>query len=107
MNKIIRVVAYIFMVIGGLIVIGGIIGGILMLVLRGSREVGHAFPMIRMMGQGSALSSGFGGFLGGLLVSGFGMILYLLGDIAKPKSSPEPEQPVKPVRTKVTKTLKK
>jgi len=107
MNKFIRVFAYILMVAGGLIVIGGIIGGILMLVLRGSREVGHAFPMIRMMGQGSALSSGFGGFLGGLLVSGFGMILYLLGDIAKPKTNPEPQLPAKPVRARATKTLKK
>lgn len=100
MNKTIRVFAYIFMVIGGLIVIGGIIGGILMLVLRGPREVGHAIPMIRMMGQGSALSSGFGGFLGGLLVSGFGMILYLLGEIVKPKNSPPPEIKVKTTRVK-------
>jgi hypothetical protein len=107
MNKIIRVFAYILMVVGGLIVIGGIIAGILMLVLRGSREVGHALPMIRMMGQGSALSSGFGGFLGGLLVSGFGMILYLLGDIAKLNVNPQPELPAKPVRAKETKTLKK
>jgi hypothetical protein len=100
MNKFIRVFAYILMVAGGLIVIGGIVGGILMLVLRGSREVGHALPMIRMMGQGSAMSAGFGGFLGGLLVSGFGMILYLLGDIAKPKNSLPPETKVKTTKAK-------
>jgi hypothetical protein len=100
MNKTIRVFAYILMVVGGLIVIGGIIAGILMLVLRGSREVGHAIPMVRMMGQGSALSSGFGAFLGGLFVSGYGMILYLLGEIVKPKNSLPPEVKVKKTRAK-------
>jgi hypothetical protein len=107
MNKLIRVFAYILMVVGGLIIIGGIIGGILMLVLRGSREFGHALPMVRMMGQGSALSSGFGGFLGGLMVSGYGMILYLLGDIAKLKLNPETESPAKPVRAREPKAVKK
>ena len=107
MNKLIRIFSYILMILGALIVLGGLGTGIFMLMARGARVMEHSFPMVRMMGSGLAGTSGLNVMFEGLLVSGFGMLLYLLEKIARPKTSPEPEQPVKPVRARETKTLKK
>jgi hypothetical protein len=108
MNKLIRVFSYILMILGALIVLGGLVGGIFMLLFaRGARGIEHSFPGMRMMGAGIAAGSGWRAMFEGLLVSGFGMVLYLLEKIGRPKTNPEPEVPVKPVRARETKTLKK
>ncbi len=100
MNKLIRVFSYILMILGALIVLGGLGSGIFMLFARMPRMMEHSFPAVRMMGSGAAGMSGFRAVLEGLLVSGFGMILYLLGEIVKPKNSLPPEIKVKTTRAK-------
>jgi hypothetical protein len=105
MKKLIRIFSYILMILGGLILLGGLATGIFMLIARGARMMEHSFPMVRMMGSGSAVMTGLGAMLKGVLVSGFGMLLYLAGDIAQPKTAPKLEAPVKAVKAKkVTKT---
>ena len=95
MNKLIRVFSYILMVLGIVIILGGLGTGIAMLVARGAREVGRAMPMMKMLGSGSAVMASLRVMLQGLLVSGFGMVIYLLGDIARPKPAEIPEKPTK------------
>jgi hypothetical protein len=95
------------MILGVLIVIGGLATNIFMLSARGTRVLEHSFPIMRMMGSGLAVTTGLGVMLQGVLVTGFGMLLYLLGDIALPKTTPEPDLPAKAVKDKETKRIKK
>ena len=104
MNKLIRIFSYVLMILGALIVLGGLGSGIFMLFARIPHMMEHSFPAVRMMGSGT---SGFRVVLEGLLVSGFGMLLYLLEKVGRPKINQEPELPVKPVRAREPKTLKK
>lgn len=96
MNKVIRVFSYVLMILGIVIILGGLGSGIAMLVARGAREIGReagrALPMFRMMGSGSAIMTGLRVMLQGLLVSGFGMVIYLLGDVTHPKPVEIPEK---------------
>jgi hypothetical protein len=85
MNKLIRVFSYTLMILGALIILGGLTTGILMLVSRGAHMMEQSWPMMRMMGSGSVVTTRLNVMLQGLLVSGFGMLLYLAGEIAKPK----------------------
>ncbi len=87
MKKMIRIFSYFLMILGALILLGGLGTSIVMLVARGTRDVGHALPMVKMLGSGSAIMIGLRGMLQGVLVSGFGMLLYLLGVIAHPNLS--------------------
>jgi len=88
MKKYIRVFSYILMILGAVIILGGLGTGIVMLVARGARMMEQAQPFMRMMGSGSAITIGLGVMLQGVLVSGFGMLLYLVGEIATPKDPP-------------------
>jgi len=99
-KKFIRVFSYILMILGAVIVLGGLATGIVMLVARGARLMEHAQPFMRMMGSGSAIPIGLGVMLQGLLVSGFGMLLYLVGEIATPKEQPVVVIPDKTTRVK-------
>jgi len=100
MTKLIRVFSYILMILGAVIILGGLGVGISMLVVRGARIMEHSQPFLRMMGPGSAVMAGLIGMLEGLMVSGFGMLLYLVGEIAKSKTPPAAEIPEKKIRTK-------
>jgi uncharacterized membrane protein len=100
MNKFIRVFAYILMVLGALIVLGGFVSGIVMLGTRGFHMLEQSAPMLRMMGGFSGITTGLKLMLQGLLVSGFGMLLYLLGQIAEPKEPPAITKPEKTTRVK-------
>lgn len=100
MKKLIRVFSYILMILGAVIILGGLGTGIAMLVARGAREMGRALPMMRMLGSGSAIMTGLRVMLQGLLVSGFGMVIYLLGDYVNPKNAPAPELTAKTTRAK-------
>jgi hypothetical protein len=80
MKKLIRIFSYFLMILGAVIILGGLGTGIAMLVARGAREVGRALPMMRMLGPGSAVMTALRVMLQGLLVSGFGMVIYLLGE---------------------------
>jgi hypothetical protein len=87
MKKMIRVYSYILMILGAVIVLGGLGTGVTLLLARGARIIDHAQPFLRMMGQGSAVTTALKVMLDGLMVSGFGMLLYLVGEIAKPKDA--------------------
>ncbi|MGA9396697.1 MAG: hypothetical protein WBV22_00435 [Anaerolineaceae bacterium] len=100
MKKLIRVFSYILMILGAVILLGGLGTGIAMLFARGAREMGRGLPMMRMLGSGSAIMTTLRVMLQGLLVSGFGMVIYLIGDLANPKNAPAPEFPAKTARTK-------
>jgi hypothetical protein len=100
MKKFIRVFSYILMILGAVIILGGLGTGIIMLVTRGARIMEHSQPFIRMMGEGAVVTTGLKVMLQGLLVSGFGMLLYLVGEIAKPKDPQVEELPIKPTRVK-------
>ena len=100
MKKLIRVFSYILMILGVVIILGGLGTGIAMLVARGAREVGRALPMMRMFGSGSAITNALRVMLQGLLVSGFGMVIYLMGDLANHKNAQHPELMAKKTRTK-------
>jgi hypothetical protein len=95
MQKLIRIFSYFLMILGAVILVGGLSTGILMLVTRGGRMMEQSWPMMRMMGPGSAFTTGLKVMLEGLLVSGFGMLLYLLGENVKPKSLPVTTVPEK------------
>jgi hypothetical protein len=100
MQKLIRIFSYFLMILGALILVGGLGTGILMLATRGARLMEQSWPMMRMMGSGSAITTGLKVMLEGLLVSGFGMLLYLVGEIVKPKTPPAASVPEKPTRVK-------
>ncbi len=95
MKKMIRIFSYVLMILGVVILLGGFGTGIAMLVARGGREVGRALPMMRMLGAGSAVMTALRVMLEGVLVSGFGMVIYLLGDFTQPGN---PELPVHPAK---------
>jgi hypothetical protein len=100
MKKIIRVYSYSLMILGVVIILGGLGTGISMLLIRGARMMEHSQPFIKMMGEGSAIAAGLKVMLQGLLVSGFGMLLYLVGEIVKLKNPQLEEVPIKTTRVK-------
>ncbi len=100
MNKFIRVFSYILMILGAVIILGGLGTGIIMLVTRGARMMEHSQPFLRMMGGGVAVTTGLKVMLQGLLVSGFGMLLYLVGEIVRRKDSQAEDLPIKSARVK-------
>ena len=100
MNKFIRVFSYILMILGAVIFLGGLGTGIIMLVTRGARMMEHSQPFLRMMGGGVAVTTGLKAMLQGLLVSGFGMLLYLVGEIVRHKDPQAEDLPIKSTRVK-------
>lgn len=95
MNKLIRIFSYILMVLGALILLGGLGAGIFMLIARGAHVLQQPAPFMRMMGSGLAVTSGLRAMLEGLLVSGFGMVLYLMGEMVQSKRLTDPTPPIK------------
>ena len=100
MKKLIRVFSYILMILGAVIVLGGMGTGIIMLVTRGARMMEHSQPFFRMMGEGAAITTALKVMLQGLLVSGFGMLLYLVGENVKNCEPDMEELPIKSTRIK-------
>lgn len=88
MNKLIRIFSYVLMGLGALIVLGGLGTGIAMLAARGAHLMERSLPFLRMLGSGSAVMIALRAMLQGLLVSGFGMLLYLAGDVARGREFP-------------------